>query len=185
MFTASLARPLRTDFGCRPSSGETAGTRDRPLVAAAFQLRTKPDCGDAADISIRDKPAGSLNGTVDADPAQKPEVQRARDSAPYSTKPDRSRGWWSSKKPRRARTNSCARSSAWPWNLAVPHTSTGVGQTSPARSSAPVAADVLYGRFIRAHRNRYRSLIGIALIPSRPDVRGTFEPQRRRRWRHR
>jgi hypothetical protein len=54
------------------------GDRDRPLVSAAFQLRTKPDRGDADDISTSDKPAGSLNGTVDADPAQKPEVQRAR-----------------------------------------------------------------------------------------------------------
>jgi hypothetical protein len=66
-------------------------------------------------------------------------------------------------------------------NLAVPHRSTGPGQNSPNEAFRPCRRERLYGRFIRAHRNRYRSLIGIALIPSRPDVRGSFEPQRRRK----
>jgi hypothetical protein len=77
------------------------GDRDRPLVAAAFQLLTKPDHCDADDM---------VRG-----------FQAIFDQAP--------RGWRSSKKPNKgaknqwlaegqgrrwARTNSCARSSAWP-----------------------------------------------------------------------
>ena len=47
--------------------------------------------------------------------------------------------------------------------------------------AAPAAASVLYGSFIRAHRNRYRSLIGIAPMPFAPickrDLRATATPQ--------